>query len=228
MRLLLREKFVLGLFDSPSVDVERAAQTVGKPEFCKEGEAAQRSSYTLLTNKDNILPFKSIYKKKVYTEGMAPAILAKYGAMPSNSPHGADIAIIRLRAPFEPRPGGFEAHFHAGSLEFSREEKERHAEIFKAIPTIVDVYLDRPAIIPEIAEQAAALLVSYGSSAHALMDVVVGHYPPQGKLPFDLPSSTKAVEESRPDVPYDTKDPLFKFGHGLSYDYKKTDGETPY
>jgi beta-glucosidase len=40
---------------------------------------------------------------------------------------------------------------------------------------------------------------------------------PQGKLPFDLPSSMAAVVASRPDVPFDTADPLFRFGHGLRY-----------
>jgi beta-glucosidase len=36
-------------------------------------------------------------------------------------------------------------------------------------------------------------------------------------LPFDLPSSMAAVVASRPDVPFDTADPLFRFGHGLRY-----------
>jgi beta-glucosidase len=217
VRLLLREKFVLGLFDQPFVNVEEAAKTVGKGEFSQEGEDAQRRSYTLLTNQNNILPFKSIFGKRVYIEGMPPVILAKHGAVPVERPEDAEIAILRLRAPFEPRKGGFEAHFHAGSLEYSAEEKARQAAIFETVPTFVDMYLDRPAIIPEIAEKAAGLLVSYGSSAHALMDIITGAYHPHGKLPFDLPSSVKAVEESRSDVPYDTKDPLFKFGHGLSY-----------
>ena len=36
-------------------------------------------------------------------------------------------------------------------------------------------------------------------------------------LPFDLPSSTEAVEDNAEDLPFDTKDPLFKFGYGLRY-----------
>ena len=85
------------------------------------------------------------------------------------------------------------------------------------MPTVVDLYLDRPAIVPEIAADAAALLVSYGSSSRAFADVVFGHTAPQEKLPFDLPSSTPAVEQSRTDVPFDTVDPLFRFGDGLHY-----------
>jgi hypothetical protein len=38
---------------------------------------------------------------------------------------------------------------------------------------------------------------------------------PRGRLPFDLPSSTKAVTDSRSDVPYDTANPLFRFGDGI-------------
>jgi hypothetical protein len=77
--------------------------------------------------------------------------------------------------------------------------------------------LDRPAIVPEIAAGAAALLVSYGSSAHAFADVVFGLASPQGRLPFDLPSSTRSVEESRSDVPFDTANPLFRFGDGTRF-----------
>jgi beta-glucosidase len=40
---------------------------------------------------------------------------------------------------------------------------------------------------------------------------------PQGQLPFDIPSSIAAIEASRPDVPFDTASPTFRFGHGLRY-----------
>jgi hypothetical protein len=82
------------------------------------------------------------------------------------------------------------------------------------------MYLERPAVIPEIAENAAALLGSYGSSPAAFLDIVFGieGVAPQGKLPFDLPRSMAAVEASKEDVPFDTENPVFKFGHGLSYE----------
>ena len=41
---LLREKFVLGLFDNPYVDIDHAAATVGKAEFVAAGADAQRQS----------------------------------------------------------------------------------------------------------------------------------------------------------------------------------------
>ena len=86
-----------------------------------------------------------------------------------------------------------------------------------AVPTVVDVFLDRPAILGPIADAAAAVTANYGANPRALLDVLTGAASPEGKLPFDIPASMAAVEASRPDVPFDTADPLFRFGHGLSY-----------
>jgi beta-glucosidase len=214
VRRLLVEKFRLGLFDQRYVDVEAAPAVVGRADFVAAGEQAQRDSYTLLTNSDDILPLTS--GLAIYTENVDPALLAPYGAV-TDDPAAADVALIRLRAPYEPRPGGFEAFFHAGSLEFPAAEKARLQTLFATVPTVVDLYLDRPAVLPELAAGAAGLLASYGSSAAAFIDVVFGRAQPRGRLPFDLPSSTVAVEESRSDVPFDTASPLFRFGAGLSY-----------
>ncbi|CAK7204954.1 hypothetical protein SEUCBS139899_007716 [Sporothrix eucalyptigena] len=218
-RKLLREKFILGLFENPFVDVDEALKIVGNADFLKQGLDAQHKAFTLLTNNNDILPLDkaTATTKKVYVEGIDPSLVTCRSLQVVTSPDQADLAFLRLRAPFDARPGGFERMFHSGSLEFSVAEKERQSAIFKAVPTIVDLYLDRPAVVPEVVASAAALMVSYGSSARAFLDVVLGDAAPEGKLPFDLPSSMKAVEESRSDVPYDTKDPTFRFGHGLRY-----------
>ena len=123
-----------------------------------------------------------------------------------------------MRCPYEPRKGGFEAYFYAGSLEYPVEEKARLAKIFEAVPiSTVDMYLDRPGVLIDIAGQAAALIVNYGSSADASLDVIFGNALPEGKPPFDLPRSMGAVEKSMEDVPFSTESPLFRFGHGLRY-----------
>jgi beta-glucosidase len=51
-----------------------------------------------------------------------------------------------------------------------------------------------------------------------VLDVLFGRGEPRGKLPFDLPSSMDAVLAQRPDVPFDTRDPLYHFGYGLNYE----------
>jgi beta-glucosidase len=110
-----------------------------------------------------------------------------------------------------------ESYFHAGDLDFKEPEKTRILRILDQIPTLVDIYLERPAVIPEIAEKSAALLGNFGANDEAVLDVIFGNFNPQGKLPFELPSSMEAVRKQKEDVPYDSENPLFKFGHGLSY-----------
>lgn len=223
IRLLLREKFELGLFDNPFVDVERAVEIVGNATFLAEANAAQRKSYTLLTNKERVLPLSLEHtrKKKVYVENVDIKVLREvYGLNIVDDIGKADIALLRLRTPYDKRPGGFEAGFHAGNLQFSAEERARQAKIYATVSiTIVDLYLDRPAAVPEIASQASALLSSYGSNVFAFLDVVfsIDGARPGGRLPFDMPRSMAACQVSREDMQADTKDPLFMFGHGLEY-----------
>jgi beta-glucosidase len=214
VRRLLQEKFILGLFDNPYVDPDHAAVTVGKAEFVAAGEDAQRRAYTLLTNRDQILPLDG--PCRLYVEGLSAEVASQYGEVVGD-PADADVALLRLKAPYEPRPGGFEAMFHAGSLEFPAAERDHHAAVCSAVPTIADVYLDRPAVLAQLADEAAALLGSYGSSDKAFLDIVFGVAQPEGSLPFDLPRSMAAVEASRSDVPFDTADPVFRFGHGTRY-----------
>ncbi|PVH71141.1 glycoside hydrolase family 3 protein [Cadophora sp. DSE1049] len=219
VRRLLREKFSLGLFDDPFVDPNAAERVVGNDYFLRLGNDAQRRAYTLLSNKDEILPLKpyASTQTKFYIEGFNATFLAARNLTVVETPEEADIALFRLQAPYVPRPGGFEANFHAGSLEFSDEEKVRQAAIFATVPTIVDINLNRPAAIPEVVEGAAAVLGSFGSGSEAFLDVVFGGSQPEGRLPFDLPRSDLAIEEGMEDIPFDTRDPVFKFGHGLRY-----------
>jgi beta-glucosidase len=219
IRRLLREKFLLGLFDNPYVNATAAKEIVGREDFVALGALTQRRSYTLLSNKDDVLPLKPCAETKYYVEGINATILAARNMTIVTSPAEADMALLRIGAPYEPRPGGFEKSYHSGSLEFNATEKARQAAIYSAVPTIVDIYLERPAAIPEIAEQAAALLGNYGASPDAFLDVVFGvdGVRPEGRLPFELPRSMAAVEASREDVPYDSVNPVFKYGHGLEY-----------
>ncbi|KAF4930275.1 putative beta-glucosidase C [Colletotrichum fructicola] len=218
VRRLLREKFILGLFDNPFVDPEAASRVVGNDYFARLGNEAQRKAYTLLTNKNDILPLRTVSTEtKFYIEGFNATFIEARNLTVVETPEEADYALIRVNAPYEPRSGGFEANYHAGSLEFNATEKARQAAIYSAVPTIVDVILDRPAAIPEVIDAASAVLGSFGSGTEAFLDVIFGISSPEGKLPFDLPRSMEAVEEAFEDVPYDTKDPVFRFGHGLRY-----------
>lgn len=210
-RRLLRVKFALGGFDRPFVDADHAAATVGRSDFRDAGMAAQRDSLTLLTNND-VLPIR--HGVRVF----APDIDDLGGrAVKAGAPDDADVAIIRLKAPYEARSDGMAALFHHGTLEFPSDELRRVREICAAVPTVVDVYLDRPAVLSPLVDIAGAIVANFGVTHDALLDVLFGISAPRGRLPFDLPRSDEAVAASRSDVPFDTAVPVFRFGHGLSY-----------
>ena len=214
VRRLLRDKFRLGLFDNPYLDDQAAEKIVGKPEFRKVGELAQRKSIVLLKNEKQTLPLKS--GLKIYAENIKSETIKQYGEVVDDLSK-ADIAILRLATPYEKRNGLTESFFHMGELDFKEPEKSRILKILDRVPAIVDIYLERPAVIPEIAERSAALLANFGASEEAVLDVIFGKFEPQGKLPFELPVSMEAVRQQKEDVPYDSGNPLFPFGHGLSY-----------
>ncbi|MFJ9173695.1 glycoside hydrolase family 3 protein [Streptomyces sp. NPDC102360] len=213
---LLTEKFRLGLFDDRRyVNPDEAEEVVGSRRFRALGDAAQRRSLTLLKNDAGLLPL-SDDRPKVYVRGVAADVAAQYGEV-VDDPAQADVAVLRLSTPYEPRPGGFEAFFHAGRLDFPADQLAAIQALLNAVPTVVALHLDRPAVIPEIAEDAAALLGVYGASDAALFDVLFGHATPQGRLPFQLPRSMTEVEKSLPDQPQQGPDPLFPLGFGLRY-----------
>ena len=213
-RRLLREKFVLGLFENPYVDVDAADALVGRADFRAAGDAAQRAAITVLAHGDGTPVLPLARGIRVYVEGIAADVAADYGTV-VDSPEQADVAILRVGAPYEQRATFFENFFHAGSLEFAPEQIERFTRIANTVPTVIDVFLDRAAVLTPFSG-VAALVADFGASGAAVLDVVFGDAKPLGRLPIELPSSMAAVEANDPDVPSDTKDPLFLFGHGLS------------
>jgi len=110
-----------------------------------------------------------------------------------------------------------EGIFHQGSLEFSPDSLASILEVLQHKPTVVAIYLDRPAVIPEIAAGAGAVIAHFGTSDEALLEMVFGLARPTGKLPFQMPSTMESVINQKEDVPFDLEDPLFPFGHGLTY-----------
>ena len=216
-RRLLAVKFRLGLFDDPYVDEDAAARTVGRDDFRAAGHAAQARSVTVLTNEASDagpqLPLAA--GLRIYAENVRREVVARHG-IPVERPEDADVALVRLSAPFDPRSDLFlESWFRAGSLDFPPGLVVRMQRIAAACPLVVDVTLDRPAVLTPLLPVAAAVVASYGTSDDALLEALTGAIAPRGRLPFDLPRSMDQVRAHPEDVPgYD--DPLFPFGHGLT------------
>jgi beta-glucosidase len=216
VRRLLRQKFQLGLFDNPFVDIAQVPHVLGHAEFQAAGAASQRRAMTLLKNEDSVLPLTG--RPKLFVQHVDEGVAARYGDVVA-TPEAADFAIIRLETPWYPvdTPNPFARSFHHGDLDFKGDVKDAIMRLLQTVPTIVVIYLDRPAVIPEISQAAQALLADYGASDEAVLDVIFGRVRPEGKLPFELPSSMAAVRKQLADVPYDSADPLYPFGFGLSY-----------
>ncbi len=216
IRRLLRLKFQLGLFDNPFVDTDKVPQVLGHPDFVEAGAASQRQAMTLLKNENGILPLQG--QPKIYVENIDATVAAQYGQVAA-TPADANLAILRLNTPWYPveTKNPFAREFHHGDLDFKGDAKTGILALLQAVPTIVVLYLDRPAVIPEINAAAKGLFGEYGASDEAVLDVVFGKANPRGKLPFELPSSMDAVRNQKPDVPYDSEQPLYPFGFGLSY-----------
>jgi beta-glucosidase len=92
-------KFVLGLFENPFVDAEAADRIVGSAAFRAAGDAAQRASITVLQSSP-ALPFAR--GVRLYVEGIAAGVAAGYGEVVA-TPEEADLAVLRLEAPYEER-----------------------------------------------------------------------------------------------------------------------------
>lgn len=216
-RRLLAVKFRLGLFDHPYVDEDHAAATVGNETFRAEGLAAQSASVTVLQDGtdhlDGVLPLRP--GARVYCEGWDPAVVGERFTV-VDRPEDADVALLRLGAPFEPRSDLFlESWFHQGHLDFQPGLVARLSRLAAAVPLVVDVVLDRPPVLTPLLPLCSALTGSYGTCDAALLDALTGEVEPRGRLPFDLPRSMQQVREHPEDVP-GLGDPLFAFGHGLS------------
>ncbi|MFE0643142.1 glycoside hydrolase family 3 protein [Streptomyces sp. NPDC058877] len=214
---LLREKFVLGLFDDPYVAPDAAARVCGSPEFRAEGLAAQSRAVTVLKDRPAgattpLLPLPP--GTRLYIQGVDHEVASQYTTV-VNTPEEADVALIRLSTPYDERTEGLESYFRAGRLDFTEEELEPLLRTAEAVPTVFDIFLDRPAVVPEIAAEAAALVANFGASDTALLNVLFGRALAEGRLPFELPSSMAAIAAGHEDVPNDSTDPVYAYGHGL-------------
>ncbi|WP_380174764.1 glycoside hydrolase family 3 protein [Kineococcus sp. DHX-1] len=227
---LLAEKFVLGLFDEARyVDEDAAASVVGAADLVAAGRRTQSRSVTVLSVDAVPLPLRAgtsgalrVHTATVAEDGDAP-LLRPPATRPADraelrfvdDPATADVALVRLEAPYERRGPGFESFFHAGSLEFPDAVLDAVRGLAARVPTVAVVHLDRPAVLTPLVEAGVTLVVDFGASTDALLDALTGVVPAEGRLPFDLPRSMAAVVASPSDAPFSTKDPLFRFGHGM-------------
>lgn len=217
VRRVLRLKFELGLFDNPYVDEAAAARIVGNQKAQQQADAVQRASQVLLRNDKATLPVAP--GKRIWLYGVDATAARTAGVTVVEDPAQADVALVRTATPFETlHPHHFfGARQHEGRLDFRAEDKDVQA-IARAsahVPTIVAVEMDRPAILTAIEPMTRALIVTFGASDAAVLDVVTGRAVAKGRLPFSLPRSMTDVEAQGSDLPDDGPPPAYPRGAGI-------------
>jgi beta-glucosidase len=228
-RRILLVKFQLGLFDDPFVDELYADLTVGDAQHNAEGELAQSRSLVVLENREvagsAILPIRP--HQRIYVEGIDERLAARFGEVVA-TPAEADIALVRIAAPFEPRDDLFlESYFHQGGLEFRPGLIYTLESIASHVPLVVDVQLDRAAVLTPLARIASGLTVTFGVSDEALLRAWAGEVQPVGRLPIALPRSMDDVRAVASDAGLRDAAALYPLGHGLRFISADADAQGP-
>lgn len=231
---LLLEKFELGLFENPYVDVAYAEKIVGSKAFQDRADLAYRKSIVLLRNESSALPLKK--KTKVYFESYfqkkgasSPSNVYKstndnYDIQFVNTPEEADQIVLWIT------PGSktlFDSDGSALHLSLSKNavDVDYVNKLTAKKPTILVMNYTNPWVIDEIYDDKnkkniKGVVATFGTSTDALLDVLTGKFNPSGKMPFTTPVSEEAVLKQRSDVPgyLEWPDyPLFKFDEGLRF-----------
>jgi len=220
VRRILKNKFELGLFDDPFVDIESVDKLINTQTTQKLALDAQRKSVVMLKN-SNLLPLTE--ETKIYVDGME----FKNSAINKvNTIEEADVILMYLHTVFNgnQEPGTdrlFDKFlsnlFPNTDLRFNNQVVKRASEYSQVKPLILVVDLNRPAILSELNDLSDALIGTFGVNDEVIHEIINGKTNPSGALPFELPSSINEVEEQLEDVPDDTANPLYKYGYGLSF-----------
>ena len=84
-------------------------------------------------------------------------------------------------------------------------------------PVIVAMTVKNPVVLSEMEPYADAILVEFGVSAEAVLEVAAGCYEPQGLLPMQMPADMDTVEEQAEDCAFDMR--VYTDEEGHSYDF---------
>lgn len=244
---ILQWHFILGLFENPYVDPEAATKIVRSEKNQKLGYEAQLKSIVLLVNEGVLPAAENIkiyvegidkeiaagYATVVDDPVKADLILVRTtteeersfqgfgGGMPGAGPRPGQANAPRPQMnaaqaaaamnPFAPREVNidFPAKKWANIKTLARTGKP---VVVAFNPTGSSCVL--PADLRNVAKGA---IMIFDALDNALLDIVFGKFKPVGKLTFEIPSSMDAVKKQLEDLPFDSENPAFKFGDGLSY-----------
>lgn len=138
-----------------------------------------------------------------------------------------DLILLSLgEHPYTETPGNIE------SLNLDQAQVDlANAAIATGKPVVLLTFGGRPRIITSIVERVGGVVLGFlpgMEGGEAVADILYGDYNPNGKLPISYPRNTNGITpyDYRPMEAFDpnTYNPLYPFGHGLSYTTFETGG----
>ncbi len=184
-------------------------------------DTPEEADFALVSIKCPIGHWGYIMPDEEYPDGHYQPISLQWG------PYTAEYARERSIAGGDPTEAS-DNRSYKGYTETSFNEGDMHLVIDtkKAMgdkPVVVVVATDRPFVPAEIEPSCDAILLSFGVSNNALLDIISGKFEPSGLLPLQLPADMKTVEEQCEDVPRDmvcyrdADGNLYDFAFGLNW-----------
>ncbi|OFY68565.1 MAG: glycoside hydrolase, partial [Bacteroidetes bacterium RBG_13_43_22] len=189
---LLKEKFVLGLFENPYVDENAAEQIAGNEKFQEKANLAHRKSIVLLRNESGSLPLKPATKVyfELYAKRSGSVFMGRTDLPVTfvDKPERADIILLWIKPMAQPL---FETTGAPLDIRLSKCSVDVGYinRLASKKPTILVMNYTNPWVIDEIYNEKtirnyAGVLATFGTTTDALLDVVTGKFNPTGKMPF--------------------------------------------
>ena len=86
-------------------------------------------------------------------------------------------------------------------------------------PVIVVETLSNPMVVREFEKSADALVIDYGVSREAVLDVIFGRCAPRGRLPFQMPADMETIERHCEDRAFDLQCHVDELGHAYDFGF---------
>lgn len=86
-------------------------------------------------------------------------------------------------------------------------------------PVVVCMFDKKPGIVREFEREVDSMLIHFGVSNQALLEIICGEFEPSGLLPFQVPASMEAVESHPEDLPGGLECYVDSAGHEYGFAY---------
>lgn len=90
-------------------------------------------------------------------------------------------------------------------------------------PVIACISSDGPMVVSEFERDADGILMGFGVTYEAFLQLICGRAEPYGLLPFQMPANMRTVEEQCEDVPFDmechvdSEGNVYDFAYGMNW-----------